>query len=108
MSKESPVFFIDHSALQSMFEGKKSGDKLVKKLYDLKNSGVEVIAYTSLSCFLRAIYLSDSNTSVNAIQKVLTFLRIGFSLADFKNEKAVIDEVLKIVDSISKRKENEK
>jgi len=97
-----PVFFIDHSALKDMFEGKEAGDKLVRKFYDLKNRGLEIKAITSMSCFLRAIYLTDPNTNINSIQKTLSFLKIIPSSSNFTIEREVIDEVLKLAQNLSK------
>ena len=98
-----PTFFIDHSALKNMFEGVESGDKLLRQMYDMKNQGIPVDARTTMSCFLRALYLTDPKVNINSIQKVLNFLNVIPSFADFKNDKAVINEILKIVGSVSKR-----
>lgn len=99
--KEPLFFVIDDSALKNMFEGKKSGDKLLKKLYDMKNEGISIKAVTPLSSFLRAIYLANPNIKINSIQKVLNFLTIIPSPADFKDKKAVIKEVILIAKRFS-------
>lgn len=110
---EKVTFFIDCSALKDMFEGKNKGksDDLLKLLKRHKEEGIKTNVKTTLSSFLRAIWLADPNVSINKIQKALSFLEIGFSVADFKNEKAVRDEViliLRMVTKFSKRNKNVK
>jgi hypothetical protein len=96
-----PAFVIDSSALKDMFEGKKGGE-LLNKLNELKNSGKNIKAFTPLSSFLRAIYLADPETKIQSIQKALNFLEIDFSRADFKNEEATRDEIIKYIQMIQK------
>lgn len=102
MDKKIPLFIIDSSALKDMFEGKESGDKLLKKFNDMKYKGSPIKAHTPLASFLRAIYLTDPETKISVVQKTLNFLEIGFSYADFRDEKAVTEEILKIADMASK------
>lgn len=100
------LFIIDHSALKDMFEGKnkdKSND-LLNKLKETNDEGRGVIAVTTLSAFLRAIYLSDPKVKINKIQKTLSFLRISPSFADFKKEKDVIDEIIQFAKVMSGKK----
>jgi len=103
------VFIIDHSALKDMFEGKnkKNSDDLLNKLKELKDKGVNVIALTTLSSFLRAIFLADPDVNINKIQKTLVFLKVVSSSADFKNEKVVTDELIKFARAISGNKTTE-
>lgn len=97
------LFFIDHSALKDMFEGKKKGVELLKKITKLSHHGVAPDIKTSMSCFLRAVFLVDPKLNVNIIQKTLNFLQIFPSFADFKSEKAVTDEVVLIVKRASEK-----
>jgi len=94
--EKMPIIFIDHSALKDIFEGKKSGDKLLKKMNDMNYEGKLIHMQTSMSCFLRAIFLCDPEIKISTIQKTLNILKIGPSFADFKNEEQVINEVMKI------------
>ncbi len=101
------MVIIDSSALQGMFEGKEDGKKLLEKLnemgYEQSNN---VVAVSPMSSFLRAIYLSDSEVKIGAIQKALNFLQIAPSFADFKDEKAVINEILAMANAFGEAKKN--
>lgn len=94
---------IDSSALKDIFEGKNKGkaNDLMQKMKEINDSGGKLIAVTTLSSFLRAIYLSDPNVNINKIQKTLSFLQIAPSSADFKNEKEVRDEIIRFAGAMS-------
>lgn len=97
-------FFIDWSALRDMFNGddKSKSKDLLKKLKELSDSGKEVTCVTSTANFLRAIWLSNPETSINNIQKTLTFLKIVvLSNVDFKNENQVLEETIKVAQMLS-------
>ena len=108
MSHEVPVFFIDASALKDIFNGENKGHskELLAKLKEMHNKGIPIKVLTSLANFLRAIWIANPDAKINDIQKTLSFLEVGFSIADFKNEKEVMDETLKIAENISRVKEN--
>lgn len=99
---DNPAFIIDSSALKDMFEGKNKGGELSKKMNEMKNSGVPIKAMTPMASFLRAIWLTDPETKIQSVQKALNFLEIGYSTADFKSEKDTRDEIIRIVQLISK------
>jgi hypothetical protein len=101
-----PLFIIDASALKDMFEGKKSGGELLKKLSEMKELGKPLKVITPMASFLRALYLTDPETKIQVIQKALNFLEIGYSTADFKNEKATTDEIVRIASLASKMGKN--
>lgn len=103
---EIPAFIIDSSALKDMFEGNNKGGELLKKLNDMKLKGISVKAMTPMASFLRALYLTNPETKIQSIQKTLNFLEIGYSTADFRNEEATRDEIIKIIKLISKMKKN--
>lgn len=109
MINEVPVFFIDSSALKDIFNGKNEGrsKELLEKLKEMQNKGIKIKAVTSLSNFLRAIWVADPDAKINDIQKTLSFLEIGFSMSDFKNEKDVLNETIKIVQAISGGSKND-
>ena len=99
-----PLFIIDTSVLKNMFEGEENANKLMNKFKELKYANKDVKAITTMSCLLRAIFLSDSEIKIKEIQKTLNFIVVHPSFADFKNEKAVIDEVLKLASILSGKK----
>ena len=102
-NKQTPNFIIDDSALKDMFEGKNKGssNNLLKKLKEMNDSGMKVTAVTTLSAFLRAIFLSDSKVEIGKIQKMLSFLQVAPSFADFKNGDAVRDEIMQFANIMS-------
>lgn len=102
--KEHPLFFIDDSVLLPMFEGR--NDKQAKDLLDKmkknndENKKLDVMALQS--SFLRALWLCNPQSSVQNIQKVLSFIRVVPSFADFKNEEQCREELLKVVTAFAK------
>ncbi len=109
-NKVPPNFIIDDSALKDMFEGKNKGssDKLLMRLKEMNDSGMKVTAVTTLSAFLRAIFLSDPEVKIGKIQKTLSFLQIDPSLADFKSEKEVRNEIIEFAHIMSGSNERER
>lgn len=97
-------FFVDHLALKAMFEGKGKGKEILKEINDLKYKGVDISVSTTMSCFLRALFLADPKLKIGTIQKTLNFLKVGPSFADFKSEKQVTDEIMKVVRINGRRK----
>ena len=100
---KTSCFIIDSSVLIEMFEGKNKGhsNDLLMKLKELKDNKQEVKVVTTLSSFLRAIFLADSNVNINKIQKTLTFLKIAPDFIDFKNEEEVREEIIRFAGVIS-------
>lgn len=98
---EIPNILIDSSALKDMFESKNKGKELVKKLKEVNDRGCEVCARTTLSSFLRAIWLCEPETKITQIQKTLSFLKIIPSTVNFKDEKAVRDEIIEVAHILS-------
>jgi hypothetical protein len=101
--KKETIIFFDDSALKAMFEG--DGIKKAKQLLEVMNkvdyANGGLIVKTSISCFLRAIFLADGETKIKDIQKCLNFLQVLPSFADFKDGDAVTKEVLKIADLLA-------
>lgn len=103
---EGTVLLVDESVLRKMFKGKneeRSGD-LLTQMKDIKDRGAPLKAVTTLSSFLRAIFLLEPDTTVKDIQRTLSFLEIAPSFADFKNGKAVTDEVVEFAQAMSGKK----
>ena len=103
---EGILFLIDNSALRDMINGdeKSKGKELLNKLKQMKDEGKEVNAVTPLSCLLRAIWTAEPTSTINDLQKLLSFLEIRPSFSNFKNEKEVTDEVLMIAQNLSGKK----
>lgn len=104
------AFLIDSSVLINMFEGKNIGKagEVLTKLKQMADSGMKVKTITPMSSFLRAIYLSEPTTQIRDIQKTLSFLEIMPGFADFKNEKAVMEEVIRVSHLMSGKPMKEK
>ncbi len=101
MKKEEikkPVILIAEDVLKKMFEGDSEGKakELMIKIKKIKDSGRNIIVKTPMSHFLRALFLSDPKTPIQNIQKVLSFIDVLPSFADFKNKKQCIDEIILI------------
>ena len=95
---------IDCSALKDMFNGEEGNKskELLKLMKDLNDGGKRLDVFTTSASFQRAIFLSNPDVKIQNIQKVLTFLEVAPSLADFKNEKAVTDEIIRFVKVMSR------
>lgn len=103
--KREPVFLIDYSALSGMFNGenKEHSNDFLMKMKEMNDKGMEVKAVTTLSNFLRAIWISNPKATIQNIQKTLSFLNITFSFSDFRREKDVINETIEVAKMISER-----
>ena len=101
---KKPLILIDSSALKSMIEGKETEEKLVKKIKELKDANKPIRIVTPMASLLRAIWLSNPEIKIQNLQKIIGFLDVGYSSADFKNENAVRDEILKIANIIGSMK----
>ena len=107
-SSNTPIFFIDSSALKDMFEGEnETSNALLKKCKEMndKDCGIEMI--TTSSSFLRAIYMLKQGSNIENIQKVLSFIVIAPSLADHKNDDEVTKELLTLAKKLSGKMHNE-
>jgi len=108
MTDEFPSIIIDYSALKDLFEGTKAGKEIVRKLKERKDLGKPVVVVTTIANFLRAVWLADPEVKINDIQKTLSFLTVMNSGANFMDEQAVINEIIKIAETISKFKDGNK
>ena len=102
---EDMNILVDESVLKGMFEGKnknKAKDLMIL-MKKKKDEGKEMIVKTPMSHFLRAIFLADSKVSIKNIQKVLSFIQVVPSFADFKDKKACMNEILMIAKVMSKK-----
>ena len=103
------VMIVDASVMRDMIEGKNEGK--AKEILDLldkitdEDKRPQMIA--PLSSFLRAIYLSKGG-DVRNIQRIIDHIQIFPSFAHFKDEDAVMKELIKIAEIMSGRKRNEK
>lgn len=99
--KPMPLFIFDFGVLQQVFEGdnsKKALD-LIIKIKDLKKMGAPMVSVTTLSNFLRALYLAKK-VDADKLKDVLDSLNVIPSTADFKNEKAVIEDTIKLANTL--------
>jgi len=92
---------IAEDVLKKMFEGEDEANEILKKMKEMDDVDAPFFAITTMSSFLRAIYLADPKTNINNIQKTLSFLQIVPSVADFKKEEAVMDEIIKFAGAVS-------
>lgn len=101
---EDALILIDCSALIDMFNGdkKNKADELLKMMKTLNDNGKKLKIFTPTASFLRAVFLADPEKNIQNIQKTLTFLEVMPSFADFKNEKAVRDEIIKVAEISTK------
>lgn len=97
-------FIIASDVLVQMFEGKNKGKagELLDRIKEMDDKGMKIIGITPISSFLRAVFLADPNTSIQKIQKSLSFLKIIPGQADFKDEDAVMKELMTLATAISK------
>lgn len=102
--KMMPVFIIDDSVLKNIFEGKNKGksNDLLKKLKKANDEQKDFGAFTTSSSFFRAIFLSDPESKIVSIQKILSFVTVAPSFADPKDGKAVTKEFLILANRISR------
>ncbi len=108
MTKEkllkNTTILIDWSSLKVMFEGKNKehSNDLLNKMKEMNDKGVKLHILTTQASLLRAIFLADPKTNINKIQKALTFLKVYPSLANYKNEDEVRNEIIEFAKTMSK------
>ena len=102
------LIVLDAGILQSMFEEKEKEKEVAEKLSVTKNNHPNKIdIVTTMLSFLRAIYLSDSNTNIKIIQKVLKFVNIIPSFAEYNDDKKVRKELLYIAKIMTRGKKDD-
>ncbi len=107
---EKVSMFLAHDVIKDIIEGKNKGKSkelsiLMKRMDDDKktNSKNQMEFVTNTTNLFRAIWLANPDSNINQLQKLLSYTKIipvGF--ADFKNEKEVIEETIRIVKTLSK------
>ncbi len=103
--------FIAHDVIKDIIEGKNKGKSkelsiLMRRMDDDKktNSKNQMQFVTNTSNIFRAIWLANPDSNINQLQKLLSYIRIiPIGFADFKNEKEVIKETIRIVNTLSKK-----
>lgn len=97
LKKQNPVFLIDWSATRDIIEGKKKTSKdILSKMVQMKKEGKPMNFITPLSNLLRAIHVANPETKIKDLQKLIDCVNIDYSLVDFRDEKAVQSEILRI------------
>lgn len=106
------IFIIDSSVMKNMIEGNndEKAVEILDKLNDLKKRKIPCAAMTTLSSLLHAIYLSDDNAKISKLKKMLetiTIVALGNDHLDYKDEKKVIEHIIKLASIISPRKKSD-
>lgn len=101
---------IDWSTLKEMFEGDNKGKakEVNELLARMKGHGAEIRVLVPMSHFLRALYLMNPKKNVREIQKLLEYAEVVPSFANFKDEKACMDEIINIAKIASGGKDGQK
>ena len=105
--KEIPIFIIDGSALVGMIEKQKknkAGD-LLKMLQEVKKkTGKPFFGVAPMISLLQAIHKVKPETPIGNLQEILEVIRIIPSdpTIDYKDDKKVIDHVVKLAEGLSK------
>lgn len=103
--KKNPLFMVDDSVLTSMIEGKKDdkskATKLLFMLSEMKKKKVPYKAITPIASLLRAIWKADSKVKIEHLQNVLEMIEVMPNLVDYKDEKAVMNDIIKMANFFS-------
>jgi predicted nucleic acid-binding protein len=91
------TMFIDTSVLKEMIEDTPDANKMLKLIKVKKDEDSKLKCITTQSCFLRAIYLADSKKSILNVQKIIGTILIIPSVADYDDEKEIVQEMFEIV-----------
>jgi hypothetical protein len=107
--KVIPIFVIDSSVLENMFNDDKSKKSIevMNKLKEMNDINKGLPALTTSSSFFRAIFMANPDVKIQNIQKVLSFIQICPSFADFKNKEAVTKELLLLAESITRQRSSD-
>jgi hypothetical protein len=112
MKPSTSIFIIDSTVMKSMIEGKNDNKavEVLQRLNELKKMKVPCGAMTTLSSLLHAIWISDDNAKISNLKKMLetiTIVALGNDHLDYKDEKKVIENIIKLAAIISPRKKSE-
>lgn len=97
------LFVFDFSVIKQILEGKneeKSKD-ILEKMAGLKAQNKDVVAITTTSNFLRALYLAE-NIEKKMVSMLLETIIVIPSAADFKDDKAVMNDVLSVIEKLNR------
>jgi len=97
-----PLFIIASDVIRDVLNGKAVNNKLFGKMLELKQNLKPFVAVTTLSSLKRGIYLANKNSTIQNLQVLFEVVEIYPSLSNYKDEKAVIDETVKLANMMSK------
>ena len=98
-----PLFIIDSSVLSKMI-AKSNDDKAIDvllKIGEMNIAGIPFKALTPLSSLLNAIWKTDGDAKLEVLHNVLDIVDVVPDKCDYKNDKEVMDNILKIANAIS-------
>jgi hypothetical protein len=99
--KKKMCMIIDASVIQQMIEDDNSQKavevlKKIKEIDENPKLKENCLLFTPQSSLLRAIYFANpEKVKFQNLQKIISCVMVTPSFANFKNEKAVIDEVIR-------------
>lgn len=98
-----PLFIIDSSVLSKMIEGSNDGKakEMMEMLSKMKVAGMPFKALTTLSSLHNAIWKADGNCKLEGLHNVMNTIEILPDKADYKNDKAVMNNIIKIANVLS-------
>ncbi len=105
--KEIPLFIMDASVIVKIFEGKNDehSREVIDMIAKMKAKGMPFQAVTTLSSFLRAVWLADSRSNIKEIQKFIETFKILPTLEiDYKNEDKVRNDIIEFANMMSGNK----
>ena len=91
--------------MKEMIEGKGHGKELLETIVNV-GKDIKIPMITTMANLLRAIYLSDENTNIKQLKKIIEITKVFPSFADFRDEKKVIEETIKVANALSKKRED--
>ena len=104
--EEKILFIVDDTVLKKILEdttpGTTTGEMLEKLTKLTKANPEKHKAVTTMSSLLRAIHESSENASMSRLKDILDTIDIFPSEADYKNEKAVREEIIFLANGMSK------
>lgn len=103
--KNETAMIIDSSVIKNMIEDNntESAVDLLKKFKEIEEEDKKKLwIFTSNASLLRAIFLADpAKFKLQNLQRLISCVTILHSIANFKDEKAVIDELIVFAKTLS-------
>lgn len=96
-----PLFILDSSFIRLFLEGKMLRNRMFVEIMRRKKNDLPFQVVTTLSTFQNALYILNTNPSIQNIKFIMELCKIYPSHSNYKNTEEVTQELLKFTKLMS-------